>query len=121
MGDVIEIRGLRALGTIGVNREEKERAQPFEVDLDVVTDLAPAGRSDALADTIDYGELVGRVEAVVQSERHELLERVGQRIVEAVLAVDPRIESVRVTLRKLRPPLPVDVATAGITITRHRS
>ena len=32
MPDRIEIRGLRALGLIGVNPEERERTQPFEVD-----------------------------------------------------------------------------------------
>jgi dihydroneopterin aldolase len=51
--DRIELRGLRALGTHGVLPEEKERAQPFEVDLALEVDLRPAGRSDALADTVD--------------------------------------------------------------------
>jgi len=120
VADLIEIRGLRALGTIGVNPEEKDRAQPFEVDLDVHADLRAAGRSDALDDTINYGSIVIAAETVVETERHELLERVAQRIAEAVLDIDIRIEAVKVTIRKLRPPLPVDVATAGITILRAR-
>src|SRR5437899_1437581 len=49
MSDVVEIRGLRVMGTHGVLDEERQRAQPFEVDIDVETDLAPAGRSDELA------------------------------------------------------------------------
>lgn len=121
MADLIEIRGLRALGTIGVNREEKERAQPFEVDLDVYADLTAAGRTDVLADSVDYGAIVLAAEAVVVSERWELLERVAQRIAECVLDVDRRIEAVRVTIRKLRPPLPTDVATAAVAITRTRA
>jgi dihydroneopterin aldolase len=43
--DVIEIRGLRALGVIGVNPEEKARAQPFEIDLDLEADLSKAGET----------------------------------------------------------------------------
>jgi hypothetical protein len=35
-----------------------------------------------------------------------------------VLAVDPRIAGVTVTVRKLRPPVPVDLASAGVTVTR---
>ncbi len=120
MPDLIEIRGLRALGTIGVNPEEQHRAQPFEVDLDVHVDLAAAGRSDDLADTVDYGALVRAAEAVVETERHLLLERAASRIADAVLGVDGRIDGVRVALRKLRPPLPIDVATAGVTIVRRR-
>ena len=118
--DVIELRGLRVLGTIGALPEEQQRAQPFEVDLDVHADLAPAGQTDALTDTLDYGRLVAAAHAVVADERHQLLERVAERIAEAVLAVDPRATAVRVTVRKLRPPVPYDLATAAVTIMRTR-
>ena len=43
MADQIEVRGIRALGIIGVCREEQERPQPFEIDFDVDTDVATAG------------------------------------------------------------------------------
>jgi dihydroneopterin aldolase len=38
----------------------------------------------------------------------------------ATLAADRRVTSVTVRLRKLQPPLAVDIATVGVTITRHR-
>ncbi len=119
MPDLIEIRGLRVLGVIGVLPEERVRAQPFEIDFDVEADLSAAGRSDALEDTIDYGALTAAAEAVVRTESHLLLERVAQRIAEELLAT-PRVEAVRVTIRKLRPPLPSDVATSAVTIRRSR-
>ena len=62
--------------------------------------------------------MVATVERVVAGERHRLLERLATRIADAVLALDPRITSVTVTVRKLRPPVPVDLAWAGVTITR---
>jgi 7,8-dihydroneopterin aldolase/epimerase/oxygenase len=117
--DRIELRGLRVVGTHGVLAEEQARAQPFEVDLDLEADLRPAGASDRLEDTIDYGGLSERVAAVVGEERHALLERVAERIAEAALT-DQRVTSVTVTLRKLRPPVPVDLATAGVRLVRHR-
>ena len=114
--DRIELRGLRALGTHGALPEEQVRAQPFEVDLDVFADLAGAGRSDELADTIDYGGLAEAVARVVEGERHALLERMAERIAETACA-DPRVASVTVTVRKLRPPVPVDLVSAAVTIT----
>lgn len=120
MSDTIEVRGLRVVGVIGVLPEERERAQPFEVDLDVIVDVAAAGRSDHLDDTVDYGALVARAEQVVATERHLLLEKVATRIAEEVLAFDPRIEGVRAVIRKLRPPLPQDVATTAVSVTRRR-
>jgi dihydroneopterin aldolase len=115
--DRIELRGLRAVGTHGALPEEQSRAQPFEVDLDVVADLAPPGASDALEDTVDYGALAHAVERVVTKERFHLLERLAERIAEEVRG-DPRIVEVTVTVRKLRPPVAVDLASAAVTITR---
>lgn len=116
---MIEVRGLRALGVIGVNREERERAQPFEIDFDVEADLAAAGASDDLADTVDYGALVAAAERVVTHEPHLLLERVAQRIAEELLR-PAGVLGVRVTIRKLRPPLANDVTSTGVTIVRRK-
>jgi dihydroneopterin aldolase len=115
--DRIELRGLRALGTHGVLPEEHDRPQPFEVDLDVVVDLRAASRSDGLDDTVDYGALAVRAAAVVTGERHALLEHLAQGIADAVLE-DPRVRGVTVTVRKLRPPVPVDLATAAVRLVR---
>lgn len=117
--DHLILRGLRAVGTHGALPEERERAQPFEVDLDLGLDLAVAGASDELGDTVDYGELVERVHAVVTGERHALLERLAARIAEVVLA-DARVLEVEVAVRKLRPPVPVDLAHAEVRILRRR-
>lgn len=117
MTDRVELRGLRGLGVHGVLPEERSRPQPFEVDLDVEADLRPAGRSDSLEDTLDYGALAEAVAGIVGGERHALLERLAERIAETVLA-DPRAVSVTVTVRKLRPPVPVQMDHAAVRITR---
>ena len=117
MKDVIRLRGIRVVGTHGVEPEEQARAQPFEVDLDVECDLRRAGRTDDLAATIDYGALATLVHDVVSGERHFLLERVAERIADLVIA-DGRVDAVTVEVRKLRPPVPVDLDTAGVRITR---
>ena len=91
----------------GALPEERDRAQPFEVDLDLAADLAPACASDALDDTVDYGAVAAVVARVVGDERHQLLERLATRITDDVLALDARITSVTVTVRKLRPPVAV--------------
>ena len=54
MSDRIELRGLRAMGVHGAFPEERRQAQPFEIDVDVESDLSTAGRSDQLRDTVDY-------------------------------------------------------------------
>jgi 7,8-dihydroneopterin aldolase/epimerase/oxygenase len=115
--DRIELRGLRAVGTHGLLPEEELRPQPFEVDLDVELDLAAAGASDHLHDTLDYGELAAAAARVVTGDRCALLERLAERIAEEVRS-DPRVKTVTVAVRKLRPPVPVDMASAGVRLTR---
>ena len=115
--DLIELRGLRALGFCGALPEEQERRQPFEVDLDVETDLSRAGASDELGDTVDYGALCASVEAVVVDERFALMEALSARIA-AVVLEDRRISAVTVTVRKLRPPVPQQLDTSGVRIRR---
>jgi dihydroneopterin aldolase len=44
---------------------------------------------------------------------------VAQRIADELLTAS-RVLGVRVTIRKLRPPLPNDVATSAVTIRRTR-
>jgi dihydroneopterin aldolase len=118
--DRIELRGLRATGICGVLPEERARRQPFEVDLDLELDLGAAARSDDLADTVDYGSLAEAVVAVIEQSQFELLEALGSAIAEAALA-DPRVEGVTVSLRKLRPPVPVDLASSGVRLHRVRA
>lgn len=113
----IELRGIRALGRHGAGDEERGAGQPFEVDVDISADLSAAGSSDELGDTVDYGAVAEVVATVVEGDSYRLLERLAVRIAEEVVAVDPRVSSVTVTVRKLRPPVPVDMGTAGVRIT----
>ncbi len=120
-GDRIELRGLRVVGRVGVLELEREQDQPLEVDLDLVVDLAAAGASDDLTDTVDYGAVCAAVAAAVADGHVALLERLAGRVADAVLALDERIGAVDLTVRKLRPPVPLDLATSGVHIVRARS
>jgi dihydroneopterin aldolase len=118
--DRIELRGLRVVGTHGVLDAERAQPQPFEVDVVIEADLRAAGASDALRDTVDYGAIAAVAERVVRDESHDLMERIAERIADDVLAADARVAAVTVTVWKLRPPVPVDLDRAGVTIRRER-
>lgn len=119
--DRIELRGLRLVGIVGVLPEERTRAQPLEVDLDLHLDVRDAGRSDALGDTVDYGAVCELVADVVEHLQPQLLERLCEVLAERVLAADRRIDVVDVSVRKLRPPVPHQLASSGVRVRRGRS
>ncbi|HYI61355.1 MAG TPA: dihydroneopterin aldolase [Acidimicrobiales bacterium] len=118
--DLILLRGLTALGVCGALPEEQDRPQPLEVDVEIETDQAAAGESDALDDTVDYGAVCDLVERVITTERFHLLERLAARIAELILS-DDRVDAVTVTVRKLRPPVAQLLDSSGVRITRRRA
>lgn len=118
--DRIELRGLRLTGRVGVLDLERRQDQPLEIDLDLVLDLAAAGASDDLADTVDYGAVCAVVAATVGDGHVDLLEHMSARVAAAVLAHDERVEAVDLCVRKLRPPVPHDLGTSAVRIVRYR-
>lgn len=120
-GDRIELRGLRISGVVGVLPHEQAQPQPLELDLDLTLDLAPAGASDALDDTVDYGAICTVAEAIVTTSSFALLEALAERIATAIVGGDHRIAEVTVSVRKLRPPVAQHLDTSGVRITRSRS
>lgn len=118
--DAIELRGLHVSGIVGVLPHERTQPQPLDIDLDIAFDLATAGASDNLVDTVDYGALCAAAEQVVASTAFELLEALADRIAVTLLAADERIGAVTVWVRKLRPPVAQQLATSGVRITRSR-
>ena len=117
--DRIELRGLALSAVVGVLPEERLGPQPLEVDLDLYLDLSAAGASDDLSDTVDYGEVCETVRRLVTSSEPLLLERLAMATADAVLALDARIGSVTMVVRKLRPPVD-SLASSGVRVTRSR-
>ena len=118
MTDRIEICDLRVLGTHGVLPEEREQAQPFSLDIVAWLDTEAAQRSDELADTVDYGALAQLAADVVGGRSFRLLEALAGRLADALLLTDSRLVAVEVAVRKLRPPLALDVASTGVRVRR---
>lgn len=108
------------VGIVGALEEERVRPQPFEVDIDIETDVRQAGATDDLESTLSYAIPTLAAENVIKNEGHVLLERVATRIAEEVL-LSPKAIATTVVVRKLQPPLPHDMASTAVRIRRTRS
>ena len=117
--DRIELRGIEVFGRHGVLTHEQELGQTFVVDAMLELDLARAGASDDLADTVDYGTLAGELARVVRDERHDLIERLATRLAEVCLG-DTRVVAATVTVHKPHAPVPVTLADVAVTVRRTR-
>jgi 7,8-dihydroneopterin aldolase/epimerase/oxygenase len=120
MTDQIHLRGMVFQGRHGVTEEERAEEQEIGVDLDVDLDLATAGRSDELADTVDYGQLFDACREVVEERSYRLLEAIGEQIAATILQRHVRVTAVRVRVAKPGVPIDGQLEEAGITIQRRR-
>jgi dihydroneopterin aldolase/2-amino-4-hydroxy-6-hydroxymethyldihydropteridine diphosphokinase len=105
---------------VGVTEEERSSAQVIVVDVGVATNLAPAGASDDLGDTIDYAALISSIAEVVQSQEARLLETVAQRIAAKVEEIK---EATGVTVEVSKEIVPVveNVDRVSVLIERQFS
>ena len=117
--DRIRITGLEAHGHHGVLADERRDGQRFVVDLELALDLAPAGSSDDLSRTVDYGKLAQRVHDAVASDPVDLIETLATRIADVCL-LDGRVDRVMVTVHKPQAPVPVPMTDVAVTIERSR-
>ena len=117
--DLILLEGLRVMAVVGVLPEEREREQLLQCDLALRVDLSAAGASDDLDDTVDYGSVTDAVVQTLRTAEPLLLERLAAQVASTVFAVDQSVESVEVTLRKLHPPVPHDLGSSAVRITRR--
>jgi len=114
--DAILLEGMQIPAALGVTAAERRMRRPVLLDLVLERPLAPAGRSDRIADTIDYGAIYALVEEVASVREHRLVEALAERIAAALLARFG-FDAVTVTVRKPKPIAGV-LEHAGVRIRR---
>lgn len=115
--DCIRLIGVSAQGYHGVFTSEKANGQTFVVDADLYVDTAAAGRSDDLADTVDYSQASQLIVDIITGDPVDLLEHLVARLAQALREL-PGVRAVRVCLHKPQAPLLVDFEDVTLTIWR---
>ena len=116
----IEIVGLVSFARHGVGADEARHGQRFVLDLKLEVDVEKAARSDQLADTLDYGEVIAVADAAFHERRFYLIEAAAAHVAAAVLAHFPSARAARVTVRKPSAPVPATVDYVAATVERRR-
>ncbi len=119
MKDIIRLSGLSFYGYHGATAAEKETGRVFEVDCELEVDLAEAGRSDHLSDTIDYRQAYDVIKETVEGRAFSLLEGLAANLATKLLQSFP---AYRVTLRvrKMNPPIPGQIKSIEVELTRYQ-
>jgi dihydroneopterin aldolase len=117
--DVIQLTGIRSYGYTGYLQEERVLGQWFEVDLRICLDLASAGKSDRIEDTLDYRSVIAEVKEIISTSKFALVEKLADTIVTQVLNHD-RVQRVEIKLHKPAAPIPDFGGKITIELTRSK-
>lgn len=116
---IIRLNNIRSYAYHGCLTEEAKIGSPYRVDVWIKADLQKSTETDRLEDTVDYVRLN---ETVIEEMaiRSNLLEHVAQRIMNKILAENPLVEEVGVSVSKINPPLGGDVETVSVELSKAR-
>jgi dihydroneopterin aldolase len=117
--DTLSLHRLRFFGHHGVLPEETARGQNFEVTVRLELPLAEAGRSDNLAQAVDYRAVHDVIRGVMEGPPRKLVEALAERVAAAVLGAFPLVHAVEIEVVKLNPP--VDFASGGLAVRLRRT
>jgi dihydroneopterin aldolase len=121
MTDRVALSNMRFRGRHGVLEEERGRAQPFEVDVELYLDLRAAGRADDLTQTVDYREAFDICRGVIEGPSRRLIEALAEMIATRLLAAFDAagVSEVVVRVRKPEVVLPGELDGAAVEIRRR--
>jgi dihydroneopterin aldolase len=121
MTDSIFIKGLTLHAYHGVMSHEAKVGQTFAIDIALDIDLSDAARSDKVADTVSYDQVVTRATEAFLGHRFRLIEAAAGSVAETILSAFPRVEKVAVTIHKPHAPVAATFSDVGVRIVRARS
>jgi dihydroneopterin aldolase len=108
-------------GRHGTLQAEHELGQPFVVSVELRLDLRPAGTTDDLTKTVDYGEVHRLAREIVEGPPVQLTETLAERIAAGTLDEHPMVEAVRVKVAKPHVRLEDTVlADSAVEVLRRR-
>ncbi|MFQ6172243.1 2-amino-4-hydroxy-6-hydroxymethyldihydropteridine diphosphokinase [Oryzobacter sp. R7] len=117
--DRITLSGVRGRGFHGVFEHERREGQEFVVDVELAVDLTAPGRTDDLADTVNYGEIGAAALARIQGEPFDLIERLADVIASDALS-HSEVDEVTVTVHKPQAPVGVPFGDVTVRVVRRR-
>jgi dihydroneopterin aldolase len=117
--DIIRMGGMRFYGYHGVSSAEKETGRVFEVDCELEVDLAEAGQTDRLTDTIDYEQVFSLIRDTVEGTAFSLLESLAGKLARVILDRFP-VYRVRLKVRKMTPPIAGHIDFIEVDLTRSQ-
>ncbi|MBP3953456.1 dihydroneopterin aldolase [Bacillus suaedae] len=118
--DRIYLNQMSFYGYHGVFEEENKLGQRFIVDVKLGLDLAKAGLTDQLDETINYGDVYSIIKQIVEGKPYKLVEAVAEKVASELLRSFDNLTECTIKVIKPDPPIPGHYQSVAVEITRSR-
>lgn len=116
--DQILIKELSARGIIGINPDERAKAQEILISITLFADTSKAGESDDVEDSVNYRTISKRALAIAETAQRLTVEALAADLAKMCLE-EPRVEKVRIRVEK--PGAVRFCKSVGVEIERSRA
>ncbi|RZP92348.1 bifunctional dihydroneopterin aldolase/7,8-dihydroneopterin epimerase [Vibrio vulnificus] len=116
--DKVFIEQLEVITTIGVYDWEQQIKQKLVLDIEMVHDNRPAGKSDDVADALDYAQVSEAVLNHIESGRFLLVERVAEEVAELIMT---QFSVPWIRIRLAKPGAVPQARAVGVVIERGQA
>lgn len=116
--DKIRIKKLDVFAKHGVFKEENVLGQKFVFSATLHLDTAKAGASDALEDSVNYGEVCHFIREFAESRTFQLLESLAEHTAAAVLDRFPLVKRIDLEIEKPWAPIGLPLESVSVEISR---
>lgn len=115
----IRLKNIKIYAFHGCLVEESKIGSDYLVNLSVKANLTQAANSDQLSDTVDY-VLLQKIVTTEMQKRSKLLEHVAQRIIDAIFHEVDLVQTVKIRVAKVNPPIGGDVEDVSVVLKSCR-
>ena len=115
--DTIFLEQVKVETKLGVPAWERMIAQTIILDIEIGYDLSQACKSDAIADTVDYGLVVSRIRETLAEHSFQLVEALAEHICQLILK-EFKAENVKVKVAK--PAILTGLKALGVVVERDK-
>jgi 7,8-dihydroneopterin aldolase/epimerase/oxygenase len=116
MGTIF-ISELKVKTKLGVPEWERMVPQTIVLDIEIGYDLTKACKSDAIADTIDYGAVVARIRDTLTEHSFQLVEALAEHLCQLILK---EFGALSVKIKVAKPAILPGLKALGVVIERNK-
>ncbi len=116
--DCIKIKKLEVFAKHGVMPEENVLGQKFVISASLYCDTRKAGKTDDLAESVNYAQVAEWITSETRGNTFALIERLAQHLADGILKGFPKVQKVDIEVEKPWAPVLLPLENVSVAITR---